>query len=190
MKDIDAKTIGQMSVRALGVSFVLLLALLTTGCLDDKDNIDLYIARVKSSPGGKVEELPAVKPYPRHEYASEEMKNPFQRYSTGPVAIDQPKNPVVDLSLCPDPDRPRQILEEFTLDSLRMVGTLTQDEVVYALIRSPDSIVHRVKAGDYLGTNYGRVRRIDPARLEIVEIVSSNRGCEERNATLKLEGSE
>lgn len=168
---------------------MLMLALSISGCLRDNDDLNLYIARVKSSPGGKIEDIPAVKPYPRHEYSSVEMKNPFQRYSTGPIAIDQPKNPVVDLSLCPDPDRPRQILEEFTLDSLRMVGTLNQNDQTFVLIRSPDSIVHRVTHGDYLGTNYGRIRRIEDTQVEVVEIISSSRGCEERNASLKLEGT-
>jgi type IV pilus assembly protein PilP len=190
VKEIDGKTICQKIGRALGVSVLLMLALTMSGCLRDNDNLELYIARVKTSPGGEIEEIPTIKPYSQHEYSSVEMKNPFHRYSTGPIAIDQPKNPVVDLSLCPDPDRRRQLLEEFTLDSLRMVGTLNQDEEIFVLIRSPDNIVHRVTHGDYLGTNYGRIRRIEPTLIEIVEIISSSRGCEERNASLKLEGTQ
>jgi len=51
----------------------------------------------------------------------------------------------------PDMDRPKEALEEYPLDSLKMVGYLYRNKVGYAVIRATDGKLHRVKAGNYIG---------------------------------------
>jgi type IV pilus assembly protein PilP len=56
-----------------------------------------------------------------------------------------------------------------------MVGTLSNDAGTYALITGSDG-VHRVKIGDYLGTNHGKVVAISESQIDVVEIVTDGEG--------------
>ena len=56
-----------------------------------------------------------------------------------------------------------------------MVGTLANDSGTFALI-SGSSGVHRVRVGDYLGRNHGRILAIDEAKIDVVEIVPDGEG--------------
>jgi len=56
-----------------------------------------------------------------------------------------------------------------------MVGTLANGGGRYALIKGGDG-VHRVKIGDYLGRNHGRIVEISDAGVDVVEIVPDGEG--------------
>lgn len=180
-----------MGKRLAGVSrlaVVLVAVSLLWGCGSDRDDLNAYIARIKSNPGSKIDDIPEVQPYPRHEYSSAHLKDPFQRYATGAESTGPTVDPEKDMTNCPDPNRPRQILEDYALDSLRMVGILAQDGITYALVRSPEGTVHRVKAGDFVGLNHGQIKSIGETKIEVTEILSNQRGCELRSAAMTLEG--
>jgi type IV pilus assembly protein PilP len=76
----------------------------------------------------------------------------------------------------PNPDRPRQYLERFPLDSLKLVGTLRLGKDVYALVQDPHGIVHRVTYGNYLGQNDGKIVAIHPNGLVLREILANGTG--------------
>jgi len=81
----------------------------------------------------------------------------------------------------------REELENFELDSLRMVGTLKDDAALWAIIRDTTGTVHRVQVGNYLGQNYGKIIEIFDDHLELREVVKDSSGLwEERRATLTL----
>ena len=87
----------------------------------------------------------------------------------------------------PDLDRNREELEQYALDSLRMVGTLDRDGTVWAIVRSPDSIIHRISVGNYMGKNHGKIIGISEDRIELMEIIPDGLGgFEERDAALAL----
>ncbi|HCW91308.1 MAG TPA: pilus assembly protein PilP, partial [Marinobacter sp.] len=92
----------------------------------------------------------------------------------------------------PDLDRPPEVLETYSLNDLAMVGTLTgYDGGRYALIRDPGGGVHRVRTGNYVGQNYGRIVGINDTRVEIIEIVPNGRGgWVERPRSLSLDENE
>jgi type IV pilus assembly protein PilP len=90
-------------------------------------------------------------------------------------------------SLRPDSRRNREFLEQFSLDTLRMVGTLRLSERTYGLIKTKDGLVHRVLPGNYLGQADGRVTEISPSKISVVEIVPDGLGgYMERPASLAL----
>ena len=76
----------------------------------------------------------------------------------------------------PNEGRPRQPLERHPLEQLRLVGTLAATGERRALVQDPDGNVHTVTAGDYLGTNHGRVRSVGDASLQLVETVRDDSG--------------
>lgn len=112
------------------------------------------------------------------------LRNPFElpnpdEFSATQGQTAQPR---------PDPNRPRQILEQFPLDSLVMVGTMGKGANISALIRAPDRTVYRVKIGQYIGQNDGRVVNIDNGGLDLVELVQDGgNGWVERPASLLME---
>ena len=58
---------------------------------------------------------------------------------------------------------------------------------LYALVQDPDSGLHRVKEGNYVGRNFGKVTTITPNKLDVIEIVSDGQdGWVERPRTLVL----
>ena len=76
----------------------------------------------------------------------------------------------------PDANRVPEFLEGFPLDSLRMVGTVYQGKDLWALIRIPDGAVHRVRAGNYLGKNHGKVTKVEEMRVALQELVENGFG--------------
>ena len=51
----------------------------------------------------------------------------------------------------------REYLEQFSLDTLKMVGTLNLGGSHYGLVQTKDGRVHRVIVGEHIGTNDGKI---------------------------------
>ena len=69
-----------------------------------------------------------------------------------------------------------------------MVGTLEQKKQMYALVRAPDNTLFRVRSGNYLGQNFGRIVGISEAAIKLKEIVQDGDGnWEEKDQTLLLQ---
>lgn len=145
-----------------------------------------YVATIKARPPGHIKPIPQPKPYETFVYQASDQRDPFQEYRDL-----EPEVAMLGESegngLKPDLNRPKELLEEYPLDSLRMVGTLEQSGQRWALIQSNDGAIHRVLAGNYLGQNFGRVDRVADNAIEITEIVPDGLGgWRERPATLAL----
>ncbi len=165
-----------------------ILVVLATGaalgaCGGDMDDLDQYINEIKARPGGRIEPLPEITPYEVFSYAAdiEGIRSPFV-----------PDSPQVssgsdDGGTRPDPERSREFLENFPLDSLRMVGTLELGGTNFGLVQTSDGLVHRVIPGNYMGQNDGRIIAIRDSEIELVEIISDGiGGYLERDAAVAL----
>src|ERR1044072_1930626 len=147
------------------------------GCTSKDDELDQFIAETKKQPGGRVEPLPELKPYESYAYESASLRSPFMPGGSGGSGA----------GLRPDSRRNREFLEQFSLDTLRMVGTLRLAERTYGLVKTKDGLVHRVLPGNYMGQADGRVTEITPAKISVVEIVADGLGGYiERPASLAL----
>ncbi len=146
-------------------------------------DLQAYVQEVKARPAAPIEPIPEVRQIETFTYVSEGRRDPF-----APVAgAQQQAQQSQPSGLHPDFLRPKEELEQFPLDSLRMVGTLEQQQVIWALIRSKDRVIHRVKAGNYLGQNHGQISRITADKIELTEIVPDGQGgYRERQASLDL----
>jgi type IV pilus assembly protein PilP len=163
------------------VRTVVAVAVLATaaGCSDDTDELRAKIAEIKARPGGRIDPLPEVKPYETFAYPASDERSPFEpgmpASATGPNAIR------------PDSSRPREFLEQFSLDTLRMVGTLKLQGRIYGLVQTKDGLVHRVLPGNHLGQSDGRITAIDEGKISLIEIVPDGMGgFVERPAALGL----
>ncbi|MDT8397548.1 MAG: pilus assembly protein PilP [Pseudomonadales bacterium] len=155
------------------------------GC-DSNSNLpelQAYVERTLSRPGGQIEPLPQFVSYQAFTYSAAGLRGPFDI----PVRSRSPDTEAVK-QVEPDLSRPKEALEEFAIGSLSMVGTVSRDGVVWALIRDETTRIHRVTVGNHLGKNYGRIVAASESQLDIVEIVpSGDGGWIERPQTISLQ---
>lgn len=172
--------------RAATAVCALLAAGLLSGCEErSKADLEAYVMEVLAREGGEVEPIPEIKPYEVYTYRSADGKDPFGAFDVEPP--EQERQQASNNGLTPDFNRIREELETTTLDSLRMVGTLEQDEQRWAIVRSPDGVIHRVQVGNYLGRNHGRIQSIDESGIALLEIIADGLGgWQERTASLAL----
>lgn len=168
-------------VRAV-VAGALALALAgATGCGGDMSDLDAYIAEVQQRPGGRIEELPQVKVYESFSYSAGDERSPFVPERARNVVKAE------NSGLKPDSNRNREYLEEFPLDALRMVGSLTSENTTYALVQTDDGLIHRVRPGNHVGQNDGRIVSITDSEIQVIEIVPDGLGgYMERPAAIAL----
>ncbi|MEO8386407.1 MAG: pilus assembly protein PilP [Betaproteobacteria bacterium] len=142
-------------------------------------------AFVKASddlPRGRIPPLPEVKPYQPIEYAAFDLTDPFK-----PRKIEPPKNATQVGGIQPDPNRRREPLEAYPLEALKMVGVL-QQKGFFGLVKTPDNNLFQVKAGNYLGQNFGRITAVSDNSIKLKELVQdSNGNWEEKEQTLLLQ---
>ncbi|MBR9813601.1 pilus assembly protein PilP [bacterium] len=162
-----------MPANRLRLLMPLAAGVLLSACSQDMSDLEQYVAEVKARKSSNVEPLPQIRQYEPFEYVGTGRRDPFEpQRPTGPVAgAGSPED-----ALRPDVNRNREPLEEFPLDGLRMVGTLRTPRGIFALIREPDGIVHRVSYGNYLGQNYGKIVGISEAEVRLEEIIPDGFG--------------
>lgn len=132
-------------------------------------------------PHGRIPPLPDVKPYEPFTYDAYNLVDPFK-----PRKIEPPKS-AAGGGIQPDLARRKEPLEAYPLENLRMVGTLQQNKQTYALVKSPDNNLFRVKSGNYLGQNFGLITDISESTIKLKEIVQDSGGdWTERVSTLTL----
>jgi type IV pilus assembly protein PilP len=133
---------------------------------------------------GKVDPLPQVKPYEPVPYKAFEEVDPFK-----PARIDVVASGAAMASasgIKPDLNRPKEPLEAFPLETLRMVGTLSQDKETFGLIKAGTNLF-RVKKGNYMGLNFGVITAIDENEIKLKELVQDGGGdWVERVSSLQL----
>jgi type IV pilus assembly protein PilP len=147
-------------------------------CAGSNSDLQKWVAEVKARPAPPLEPLPVMQQFETFEYAAQNLRDPFSEEFNGSGG-NGPR---------PDPGRRKQTLEQFPLDSLKMVGTLGRGTGAVALVMAPDKVTYRVHPGVYLGQSDGRVTAVYENRIELVELVPDGAGgWLERPATIALE---
>lgn len=167
-----------------GIFCILLLML--GGCSSGNkfEDLNKFIADVENKPKGKIQPLPPFEPYQAFTYGAKNLRSPF----VPPIEITKPptKDPNKP-TVKPPANHKKQFLERYNLATLNMVGTLSKEDSTWALIKDLDGGIHRVKVGDYMGTNFGQVESIKDDQLDLTEIVGDGQGgWQKRPRTLDL----
>ena len=182
-----------------GISKQLIIAILVPGALllggcvsKDISDLEMWTQEVLTRPGGRIQPLPEIKPYEAYAYVSgnQNTRDPFEPFYQKRQTEEVLKDENIGLTKEMEAEiknRNREELEQFELDSLRMVGTLENSDENWAIISDPDSTVHRVKVGNYLGRNIGKIVNIFEDRVELREVVQDSGGrWKERQAARVL----
>ncbi len=174
---------GSLALRWMGAGMlVLTLGACGRGVTStpgDAPNLDKWVADVRARPAPPLEPLPVMQQFETFEYAAQDLRDPFS---------DAWNNPDGGSGLRPDPNRRKEPLEQFPLDSLSMVGSIGKGPGLQALVMAPDKVTYRIRPGMYMGQNDGRVTRVGEGRIDLVELVSDGAGgWLERPASITLD---
>jgi len=162
---------------------LLVLTLALSACSQSNEDLTAFIAKTKTKHVGSVQPLPTFEPYKNFTYASEELRDPFEAAFEPEIGDDE-----TDANgLRPSANRPKEPLETYPLDTLRMVGILVQGENTWGLVKDPNNVVHRVQTGNYAGQNEGQIISVTEKQIDIIEIIPDGLGGYiERTASLAI----
>jgi len=167
-------------MKRAAIAWVLASALVGGCGGESHQDLRAWMADQGKNAKGRLEPLPQIKPYEPFTYNAYDLPDPFK-----PRKIEPTKG---DNRLAPDLARRREPLESYPLESLSMVGTLERGKGVYALVRTPERDVYQVRAGNYMGQNFGVVTGITDAEIKLKELVQDGSGdWAERSSTLNLQ---
>lgn len=167
----------QLSVMAcIGANLV--------GCANpDVQDLRDFVAAKKAEVPDRIEPIPEIKQIETFLYEHQGRRDPF-----APMEQEVSKEiDIEDNGIRPDINRRKEELESYSLDALRMVGTLEQSGITWGLVQSKEGTIHRVKSGNYMGQNHGRIMLISEDKIELNEIIQDGSGgYSERQASLLL----
>jgi type IV pilus assembly protein PilP len=167
-----------IGVRCLFV--VLVCAVLAACGGEPHGDLRQFVKDSDNLPHGQIPPLPEVTPYEPAVYTAFDTIDPFKARK-----IEPPRGAGGG---APDLNRRREPLEAFPLESLRMVGTLEQKKEIHALVKTPDNSIFRVRLGNYLGQNFGRIVGITESNIKLKEIHQGSGGnWEEKDQVLLLQ---
>jgi len=129
-----------------------------------------FVKDSENLPHGRIAPLPEVKPYEPFTYDAYNLVDPFK-----PRKIEPPKT-AGGGGIQPDLTRRKEPLEAYPLENLRMVGTLQQNKNNFALVKTPDNNLFRVKIGNYMGQNFGLITEISESTIKLKELVQDSSG--------------
>ncbi|MDB2384363.1 pilus assembly protein PilP [Endozoicomonas sp.] len=142
------------------------LLLFMAGCSENSGthDLELFMNDARSQPAIEIEPIPMHEAFEVFTYRASALRSPFEPPK---LALAKKK---FDGSIKPDRNRVKHYLEQFDIASFAMVGNISTDEGHWGLIRKESSIF-RVKVGDYLGRNHGRITLVDEEEIQLMEIM-------------------
>lgn len=162
----------RISRRIFRLTVPLALGLAMVGCGSDQfQDLKQFVTDAESVAGtrARIDPLPNVDRYEPFVYNQAELEDPFR-----PRKIEPTKSAKGQLQ--PDLNRRREPLEAFPLDNLKMVGSLQQGKNLFALVRTPDNNLFRVRQNNYMGQNFGLIIEVDETGLKLKELVQDGAG--------------
>jgi type IV pilus assembly protein PilP len=158
-----------------------MIVLTLAGCsAGENDDLKQFVLDSGKNLRGKVETLPEMAPYKAFVYNAFDLSDPFKPRKLKPSASGG--------AFEPDMTRPKEPLEAFSLESLKMVGLLKQKNEIYAVIKTPENTIYRVRVGDHLGQNFGKVIAVNDIEVKLKETVQDSAGdWSERDSSLTLQ---
>jgi len=175
------KLIAFKPVHAARFLLLLTAALVLAGCTRGMSDLRNWVAQEKAKKGAPIQPLPVIKTFETFKYDDQNRRDPFS-----PSTAELQSNTATS-GPRPDANRAREPLEMFSLDSLKMVGTVGVGANMEVLIKDPGGVIHRVHVNEYMGQNYGHITAISEDHVDLVELVSNgNGGWMERPASIAL----
>lgn len=160
-------------------------ALVLCACGSDIDGLQAWMEQQRREVKPSVQPIVPPKKFDPQPYVAADTVEPFSAQKLTVALKQEVRQP--NSVLTAEMNRRKEPLESYPLDSMQMVGSLVRQGRPYALLRV-DNLLYQVKAGDYLGQNFGKVMRIGETEVVLREIVQDAAGeWIERTSTLQLQ---
>ena len=144
------------------------------------EDLEKFVAEAGRDTQGKIEPLPQVRAYEPFAYDAFDLPDPFKPRK---LAMGGGGG-----GLQPDLLRPKEPLEAFSLETLKMVGALEKKNLIHAVIQTPEKAIYHVHKGNYVGQNFGMITQITESSVLLREIIQDSAGdWSERTSTLTLQ---
>jgi type IV pilus assembly protein PilP len=159
-----------------------------TACSNDFSDLQQYIASVEARPKSPIKPFPEFKAVEPFIFKGDvNFRDPFKPVEKIVVEEENEDDLEPDNGIHPDLNRVKEPLEALNLSGFKMVGTVEMDNALWGLVKGEDNVIYRVKKGNYLGKNDGKITQIDKKKIELVEIMpNSRKRFIEQQATLTL----
>lgn len=171
-----------MMTRRLNFLLAIAVTGLLSGCGGSGDeDLRAWMAEQGAASRGKIEPIPAMRPYEAFTYNAFDQPDPFK-----PRKIETGKG-----SRGPDMTRRKEALESFPLETLRMVGTLQRGRAMVGLVKASDNRVFQVRQGNYMGQNFGVITAVAEGEITLKELFQDGAGdWAERQSKIMLQERE
>lgn len=164
-----------------------LLTLLLTACNNSgMSDLEDYVNETKQAGNPYVEPLPVITAVANYSYESNQLKDPFQPITL--MGVDSSPPPIPTCPPLSDIGRVRSGLELMPLDALQLSGTIAMQDsqghpILWGLVQSQSDpvTIYRVKVGDYMGDNYGKIINISKEEITVLEQIPDTNNCWQEN---------
>lgn len=168
MRNVHIPNLARAFVLATAFAFL-------AGCTGGMGDLQEWVKLEKAKTGSQIPSLPVLKTFETFVYKDKDAQDKDRRDPFGPSLEDQKAQAATHSG--PQPDKhPKEPLEGYALDSLKMMGTIGIGATMEGLIKDPDGVIHRVHIHNYLGQNDGKVTAIAEDHIDLVEFVPNETG--------------
>lgn len=175
----------RMTTRPAAAAAMLVALFGLAGCGSDIDELQAWMEQQKREVRPSVKPLDPPKKFDPQPYVAAGSVDPFSTQKLTVALKQEARQP--NSLLATELNRRKEPLEAYPLDSMSMVGSLQKQGRQYALLKV-DNLLYQVKAGDYIGQNYGRITKITETEITLREIVQDAAGeWIERTTSLQLQ---
>jgi type IV pilus assembly protein PilP len=171
-----------------GIVAAVFVSMLGACSSSGEDELQQWMVSERNSIRPNVTPIPEPSKFEPQAYTGESLEEPFSSAKLASILRSGQSVPLSNSSLIePELNRRKQPLEAFPLDVMSMVGSLSQQDQLVALVKV-DNLLYQVRPGNYLGQNYGRVEQITETEVVLREIVQDASGeWTQRPAALQLQ---
>jgi type IV pilus assembly protein PilP len=160
-----------------------------SACESGQEDMQRWMVEQRAQVKPSVPPISEPKKFTPQAYTEASSFEPFNILKLTQALRRESNQPSTSELIAPELARRKEPLEAFPLDAMAMVGSMNRSGQPVALVRV-DKLLYKVRVGEYLGLNYGRITRINETELGLREIVQDAAGeWIERVATLQLQES-
>ncbi len=169
----------------LRMSHLVLVGLSLVGCSSNLEGLQQRTEAIRREAKPTIKPLATPTKFEPQAYLALTGVEPFSTQKLSVATKQEATQP--NSVLAAEMNRRREPLEAYPLDNMSMVGSMTRRDGRYAIVKV-EGLLYNVKAGDYLGQNFGRILKIGEADISLREIVQDPSGeWVERVSTLQLQ---
>lgn len=173
-----------MRAPSFPVAAIVAATLLAACGGEEQRELKQELAELTKDYRGQVPPLPQVRPYEPVPYTAEGQIDPFRPERIEVVQASRSSDAASKIA--EHEKRLKEPLEAFPLESIQMLGTITQDKETFALVKAGPNL-YRVKKGNYMGQNFGVITAIDESQISLKELVQDSGGeWVERSSALQM----